>query len=226
MIDEQLHVRTPEGADLALPLAGPMPRAAAWLVDLVIRMVAYLFMALLFALLGGVGTGLMLIGIFLLEWFYPVFFEAFWHGQTPGKRTMKIAVVHANGTPLSFNGSLVRNLLRAADFFPFAYLTGLVAMMMSTRFQRLGDMAADTLVVHINDGARPDSSLRAGPGKALPDWPLTLADRKTLAGFAERANQLTEDRRRELAHHAFPELTPMQAEQRLARLAAQMLGDQ
>ena len=139
---------------------------------------------------------------------------------------MGIAVVHADGTPLSFNGSLIRNLLRTADIFPFAYLTGLVAMLCSSRFQRLGDMAADTLVVHLTPHREPLSPSSAGGRQVLPDWPLTLSDRQTLIGYAERAPALTQGRRRELARQAFPELDEADAEHRLRALAAAALGNQ
>ncbi len=75
--------------------------------------------------------GLLLILAFVLEWFYPTLFEAFRHGQTPGKKAMGIVVVHANGSPLSFNGSLIRNLLRTADAFPLFYLLGFVCTLIS-----------------------------------------------------------------------------------------------
>lgn len=224
MIDEQLRVRTPEGADLVLPLAGPLPRAAAWLLDMLIRIGLYMLLAFALAFLGDTGTGLLLIAVFALEWFYPVLFEAFWHGQTPGKRALGIAVVHANGTPLSFNGSLIRNLLRAADIFPFAYLTGLIAMLCSSRFQRLGDMAADSLVVHVESRDRQALPPLSAVANIAPDWPLTLADQQTLIAFAERASSLTPGRRRELAQQAFPELDPEAAEYHLKALAAGAVG--
>lgn len=224
MIDEHLHVRTPEGADLILPLAGPLPRAAAWLLDLLIRVGIYMILAFLLAFLGDLGSGLMLILLFTLEWFYPVLFEAFWHGQTPGKRSLGIAVVHADGTPLSFNGSLIRNLLRAADFFPFAYLTGLVAMLCSRRLQRLGDLAADTLVVHVTREQQHSLPEVSGEETQMPDWPLTLADQQTLMGYAERGPSLTPGRRRELALQAFPELDGETAQRRVDALAAGVVG--
>lgn len=225
MIDERYHVRTPEGADLALTPAGPLPRAAAWLLDMLLRAGLYLILSFLLAMLGKVGMGLLLLGVFLLEWFYPVLFEAFWHGQTPGKRVMGIAVVHADGAPLSFNGSLIRNLLRVADFFPFAYLTGVITMLISPRFQRLGDLAADTLVVHLAETREADAETAMAARAEVPDWPLTLADQQTLIGFAERAGRLTPSRRHELARQAFPELTGERAEARLRGLAHRLMGD-
>src|SRR5690606_4368338 len=100
MIDDQHHITTPEGVPLTLDLAGPLPRALAYFTDLAIRIVVYLVAAILFGLLGGLGNGLMLILIFLLEWFYPVWFEVMRHGQTPGKKAFGMTVVREDGTPV------------------------------------------------------------------------------------------------------------------------------
>lgn len=228
MIDEHDIVHTPEGADLALPLAGPLPRAGAWLLDLFIRGLLYLGLTIALALLGlgGLGMALFFIAAFLLEWWYPVLFEALRQGQTPGKRALGIAVVHTDGTPASFNACVLRNLLRVADFFPFAYLTGLIATLCSPRFQRLGDLTADTLVVHV----RPWSGAAEVPDadddlQAVPDWPLTLADQQSLIALAERAPRLTEARRQELAQQAFPEYPGPAAERHALALARQLLGE-
>ena len=138
---------TPEGVLLQLKLAGPVVRACAWTIDLAIKAVLYIIISIITSLFGGVGMAVMLIGFFLLEWFYPVFFEVS-SGATPGKKAMGLVVVHDNGTPISWSASLIRNLLRVADFFPLFYGTGLLVMLASNRFQRLGDMVAGTLVVY------------------------------------------------------------------------------
>lgn len=231
MIDEHDIVHTPEGADLALPLAGPLPRAGAWLLDLFFRGLLYLGLTIALFLLGLGGLGalapaLFFIAAFLLEWWYPVLFEALRQGQTPGKRALGIAVVHTDGTPASFNASVLRNLLRVADFFPFAYLTGLIATLASPRFQRLGDLAADTLVVHVQSWSGPAEVPWAEDNvRAMPDWPLTLADQQSLIALAERAPRLSEARRLELAQQAFPEYPGEAAERHALALARGLLGD-
>ena len=126
LIDERFEVETPEGAMLSLSLAGPVTRAMAYGIDLILRLIIFAVLAIVLSLLGKMGIGLLLIIGFALEWFYPTLFEALRHGQTPGKKAMGIAVVHANGSPLSFNGSLIRNLLRTADAFPLFYLLGFI----------------------------------------------------------------------------------------------------
>lgn len=232
MIDEHHIVHTPEGADLALPLAGPLPRAGAWLLDLFFRGLLYGALGLILWMLGATGLGalgpaLFFIGAFLLEWWYPVLFEALRQGQTPGKRALGIAVVHTDGTPAGFNACVLRNLLRVADFFPFAYLTGLIASLASPRFQRLGDLAADTLVVHVQPWSGPAEVAEAEHEvRAVPDWPLTLADQQSLIALVERAPRLSQARRQELAQQAFPEYAGESAEGHALALARGLLGGQ
>ncbi|MGB2247973.1 MAG: RDD family protein [Alcanivorax sediminis] len=213
LIDERLEIETPEGTLLTLSLAGPVPRAMAYGIDLVIRLVVFGILSAIVGVFGNVGTGMLLISLFLLEWFYPTLFEAFRHGQTPGKKFMGIAVVHSNGTPLSFNGSLIRNLLRTADAFPLFYFLGFISTLISPRFQRLGDMAANSVVIHVESSAsavKPDDS-SATP----PDWPLSREDQLALLAFQERHAQFSEPRQQELAQLAYPELSPPLALQRL-----------
>ena len=142
MLDTLRRVPTPEGFELTLRLAGPVPRALAYAIDIAIRAAIYLALSMSLPALVGGGTGLMLIAAFLLEWFYPVAFEVWWGGATPGKRAFGLAVLSDNGTPVTFGASVTRNLLRAVDFLPMLYAFGLVSMLVSRDFKRLGDLAA------------------------------------------------------------------------------------
>lgn len=222
LIDERLHIDTPEGARLTLSLAGPLPRGMAYGIDLMIRGLILMVVATPLTLLGRGGSGLYLLLLFLLEWFYPVLFEVFRQGRTPGKAMMGLAVAHGNGAPVGLSGSLVRNLLRTADLFPFAYLTGFVVMLVSSRQQRLGDLAADTLVIHV-----PASQTRPAPGDSggePPDWPLDRGDQLVLLAFHDRGPRLSEERQRELARLAYPELNDDAALARLRRVVNHVLG--
>lgn len=116
------------------------------------------------------GAGLLLVAFYIglqlvVEIFYFVFFEVLWRGASPGKRALGLAVVGENGLPVSFTASLVRNLLRAVDMLPMSYLTGLVAMLVSERTRRLGDIAAGTIVIRFDRG-RPVAPLEAAPAGA------------------------------------------------------------
>lgn len=196
MLDTTRSYETPEGIELGIRVAGPVVRACAWAIDMLIRAGLYLVIAIPASFLGGLGLGLGLIIFFLIEWFYPVLFELR-RGATPGKRAMGLEVIHDDGTPVSWAASLIRNLLRSADFLPFLYATGLLSMLINRNFQRLGDLAAGTLVVYRDDAAQR---------QAMPSVPalqpprnLTRDERKTLLAFAERTPLLTAERRVELA---------------------------
>lgn len=202
MLDTLRRVPTPEGFELTLRLAGPVPRALAFTIDLLIRVALFGAIAGLLGFLQGAGTGLILIIAFLLEWFYPVVCEVWWNGATPGKRAFGLAVLNDNGTPVTFGASLTRNLLRAVDFLPMLYAFGLISMLLSRDFKRLGDFAAGTIVAYRDRpgvrGAIPDA-------RALsPAVALTLTEKRAVLDFAERFHTLTDERANEVAEHAAP----------------------
>jgi uncharacterized RDD family membrane protein YckC len=196
LIDTLGFYEIPEGVRLEFRLAGPVVRAAAWGVDMAIRIGIYLLLAMVLGFLGGVGVALILIGLFLIEWFYPVIFEIR-SGATPGKRAMGILVIQDNGIPVTPAASVIRNFLRIADFLPFLYAAGLVTMICNREFKRLGDLAAGTLVVYRDEKRE---RVRTPTDKVeKPPMELTEEDRLTLLAFSERAEELSEARRAELA---------------------------
>jgi len=195
-IDTTRPYETPEGVVLELRLAGPVARAGAWAIDMGIRAVLYLVLGYVMSLFGGLGWSLILIGGFVLEWLYPVLFEIY-RGSTPGKMALGLQVVNDNGTPVSFAASMIRNLLRVADFLPFMYGFGLAAMLIDKDFRRLGDLAAGTLVVYV-DTTGQAVSVPDAPARPLP-VKLSLDERLNLLLFAERSGSLSRERRIELA---------------------------
>ena len=148
MLDTARDVPTPEGIELSLRLAGPSARALAWLIDLVVRVAVIAALGTVLGVLGKFGMGLILIIWFALEWLYPTAFEVWFAGATPGKRSLGLVVLHDDGTPIRLPASFTRNLLRAVDFMPVLYGFGLVSMLLSREFKRLGDIAAGTVVVY------------------------------------------------------------------------------
>lgn len=197
-IDTTSAVETPEGIELALTPAGPVPRGVAWLIDLLIRwgMLFGLMMALVW--LGGAGMALVLIAWFLINWWYPVLFEVWSGGATPGKKAMKLRVFNGDGTPVGWGPSIVRNLLRQIDFLPFGYAAGLVSMFCNRRFQRLGDLAAGTVVVYRGDDRFTPAEVSDGPAEA-PPVPLSVSEQQALLSLAERIKRLNPERARELS---------------------------
>ncbi len=199
MIDTLTRVETPEGVELEFSPAGPVPRALAWLLDAVIRYTADGILASLLAQLGRTGVGIVLIILFLMEWGYPVIFEVFNGGQTPGKMALGLRVIREDGAPVGWSRSVVRSLLTTADFLPFAYGTGLTAMFLGRRFQRLGDLAAGTLVVHVPPRFQPLWAAGGPPEAPFPlPFPLTQLEQRAVMSFAERVPLLTRERVEEL----------------------------
>jgi uncharacterized RDD family membrane protein YckC len=200
MLDTIRAIETPEGVTIELRLAGPVPRALAWGIDFAIRVVLYTIVAGVVLRFGRLGQGILLITVFLLEWFYPVLFEVYRNGATPGKQALNLAVVQDDGIPVGWSASMVRNLLRTADLLPFLYGCGLLSMMLSRDFKRLGDIAARTVVVY-RDKARPLPALPEAIPRH-PPVPLTASEQQALIAFAVRTRRLTVERAEELAQIA------------------------
>ena len=224
MLDTVREIHTPEGVALRLPAAGPVPRAFAWLIDLMIRFGLLLLASMGLAVLGNAGMGLYLVLLFLVVWAYPVVFEVLWDGQTPGKRALGLRVVSADGAPVGWLASCVRNLMRTVDMLPVGYAAGLVSSLVDRWGRRLGDVVARTMVVHV-PRARAAVELSAGPA-TVPAAPLLPAEQAAVLALAERAHSLTPGRREELADIAAP-LTGATGEaglQRLFGIARWLLG--
>jgi hypothetical protein len=167
---------------------------------------------------------LYLIALFALLWLYPVLFEVLRDGQTPGKKLMRLRVINANGTPVTWLASIVRNLMRTVDMLPFGYAFGFLACLADPRSRRIGDMVAGTLVVHAETSAGP-SAAPLVPAVHTPVV-LSLPERAALIEFGERAAQLTPERQQELAA-LLPALTGSSgalAVQRLHGMASALLG--
>ena len=201
LLDTTRTIETPEGVSIRLRLAGPAPRALAWLIDSFIYCIFLgILWMLLFSILGssiGAVFGIGWIGAFLLYWFYPVLFEIYSQGATPGKKALGLAVLQDDGVPVGWAASMVRNLLRVVDSLPFFYAFGLCSILLNRNFKRLGDIAAGTVVVH-RDKPRPLQNLPPGPALPLPVW-LSSSEQQLIVAFAARVPRLTPERAQELA---------------------------
>ena len=217
MLDTTRRVATPEGIELTLRLAGPVPRALAWSVDLALRVIVVLVVMMVASQLGRAGWGVVLLTAFFVEWILPAVFEAQMGGQTPGKRFFGIAVLNDDGTPLRWPGALTRNLLRAVDFLPFFYAFGLVAMLLNRDFKRLGDLAAGTVVVYLSTEKEAQRKIPEAPPLA-PPVPLDLDEQRAVLDLAERAAGLTRERVEELATLPTPLVGSLDGERAAARL--------
>jgi uncharacterized RDD family membrane protein YckC len=219
MLDTTRRVATPEGIELTLRLAGPVPRALAWTLDLLLRAALVLAVMMIVSRFGRAGTGVVLIASFFVEWLLPAWFEANWGGQTPGKRVLGIAVLNDDGTPVRWPAALTRNLLRAADFLPLFYGVGLMAMLANRDFKRLGDLAAGTVVVYQSTQfERARKIPEAAP--LPPPVSLDLDEQRAVLELAERSASLTRERFEELAELPRPLVGNLHAERAAARLLA------
>jgi len=140
-------------------VAGIGSRFVALLVDYLIWLAAILAVVFLVSLVdpslahfSKVGEkwaiALFILIPFLVYWGYFTLFEAFWNGRTPGKRMVKIRVIQCSGRGIGLFESMTRNFLRIVDQFPLVYAVGVVSILVTRQHQRLGDLAAGTLVVH------------------------------------------------------------------------------
>lgn len=225
---DTLHTaETPEGIALSLRPAGPAARCLAYLVDFAVRMAGFLAIVMAAGIAGrGLAPGLLLIAFFLLEWFYPVAFELAGDGATPGKRMMGLRVVMDSGLPVTPAASLLRNLLRAADFLPALHAAAAVSLLVRADCKRLGDIAAGTLVVYTDDVQLHGQLPPAEPEP--PARPLQAGEQVAIIAWAARARRLTPERLEELAALARPVLPPAPESdsdtQRLMRVAHWVMG--
>lgn len=224
LLDTARRIETPEGIELSMPVAGPVPRALAWLIDLLIRGILLLFIAMLLGALREIGAAALILSAFLLEWLFPAWCEVRFAGATPGKKIIGLRVLHDDGTPVRWPAAMTRNLLRAVDFLPFLYGFGLGAMLMNRDFKRLGDLAAGTLVVYSEPRAQPIAVPVAQP-LAAP-VALRVEEQRAVLDFAERAQSLTDARAEELAELAAPLHAHLHgsAAERLIRIANHLVG--
>lgn len=150
-------IQTPEGITFRLPLAAPSARFFALLIDfatisvIVSILTAILGLFQIFEVADLVSSkfreALVIFAGFATYLCYWPVFEHFWNGQTPGKRVMQIRVTDLHGMRLSFAQVVVRNLIRPVDMLPLFYLVGALSTLISPRMQRLGDIAANTIVI-------------------------------------------------------------------------------
>jgi uncharacterized RDD family membrane protein YckC len=228
---DELNIDTPELVDIQMPLAGIGSRFIALLVDSLIWFAGLLVLVVLLVLFpmniaafsqksAEWAFAIILFIIFLLNWGYFTLFEAFWNGRTPGKRVARIRVIQRSGSSIGLLESMARNLVRYVDQFPFFYAVGVIAIFCTRQHQRLGDLAAGTLVVRdrVEDaplwgesGARTFTAQIFPPSAPVPEphnayslpatniARLTSTDLEVLEGFFARRLDLSLPTRNALA---------------------------
>jgi uncharacterized RDD family membrane protein YckC len=196
---------TPEAVRLQADIAGIGSRSIAWLVDTVIQVVVLLpvlFVLLGDGLAGTVETVAISLLLFVVLWLYYPAFELLWRGQTPGKRWQGIRVVRTNGQPAGLASVAVRNLVRFVDVMLLPFLA-LISIVVTPRSQRLGDLAAGTMVVRERKLPAPHVLTLRVPGEAqapsLDTSRMSAHDYTLLRTFISRRASLDPTARRQLA---------------------------
>ena len=198
-----LLIRTPEGVVFSQTLAGPMSRCLALAIDLMAVMTAASMLSTLLMALRIIDPGFaQAMGILLsfVVWIgYSIFLEWFWRGQTFGKRVLRLRVVDAEGLRLKFSQVVIRNLLRFVDMLPLFYLVGGIACLLNRRSQRLGDVAANTIVIRIPKISEPNlEQLMAGKFNSLRAYPHLEARLRQRVSAGEASIALQAILRRDL----------------------------
>ncbi|NTX54008.1 RDD family protein [Myxococcus sp. CA039A] len=230
-----LAVATPERVALSLPVAGIGYRCLAWLVDASLLfffwVVAYFVFTLLvsdvlgvFQGLSGVGQTLLVVGIFATQWLYWTLGEVFFHGQTPGKRALRIRVVRLDGSPVGLYESAVRNLCRAVDFLPGVYAAGCISMLLTPQHRRLGDLLAGTVLVREEridlDKYTATRAPEAGAPGPKATRALTPDEVELVLAFLTRAPGLQADARRRMGTKLVEKLGGLTSEEQATVLAS------
>ncbi|MCP3104993.1 RDD family protein [Myxococcus sp. K15C18031901] len=231
-----LDVATPERVALSLPVAGIGYRCLAWLVDAALLfffwVVAYFAFTLLvsdvlgvFQGLSSLGRTLLVVGVFATQWLYWTVGEVFFHGQTLGKRALRIRVVRVDGSPVGLFESAVRNLCRAVDFMPVGYAAGCLAMLLTPQHRRLGDLLAGTLLVRderidLDKYTSPATEQVGAVSAASSARELTPEEVDLVLAFLSRAGGLEPAVRQRLGARLVERVGGLDDEQREAVLAS------
>ncbi|MEY4387227.1 MAG: hypothetical protein RLY20_2510 [Verrucomicrobiota bacterium] len=197
-----LQIRTPEGIVFSQLLAGPVTRFLAWVVDgfaiMLLTMIVNFALGMFALISPDFATAGALIAYFIISIGYGICFEWLWRGQTIGKKLFRLRVVDVEGMRLQFNQIVTRNLLRCVDSMPFLYFVGGVACWLSPKCQRLGDLAANTVVLRLPRVAEPDlDQILAGKYNSLRQHPHLCARLRQRVAPAEAAVALQAVMRRD-----------------------------
>lgn len=191
------YVQTPENVPLEFELSGAGSRGVAVMIDTLIQNLFIGVIAVIIVLISDYISGnifqaedntfYIILGIsliFFIQFGYFVCFEYFMKGMTPGKKIIGLRVIMANGEPVSFTACLIRNFIRIADMLPGMYGIGIVSVILSKRFMRIGDFAANTIVV--KDRKTVKDFEPAHDRQGLIDPVLTDKEEALLLSYYER----------------------------------------
>lgn len=212
-LDCLVRVVTPENVEFEYALAGPFQRLPAFLLDLLIRAIFLIGMFITLSIVtsflplgDSLSMTISILLVFILSWFYGAYFETRFNGQTLGKMAFRLRVISVDGRPINGVQSAIRNLLRLADLYPTP-LVGLGSMLISDRFQRIGDLAAGTMVVLQRSHRTPhdikpeDPQVFAIAELIPPTFVASHSMAQTISFYMENRKRLPVARRNEIAQN-------------------------
>jgi len=244
---DRTSIATPEGVELHLALAGLGSRSLAVMIDLAVKMAIFAAVIFVVAMVVEIAAGnsaagaqdwttwdgstagtafgiaLVTVGGFLVVYGYETLFEAFRGGQTPGKQVLGVRVVLEDGSPIGFRAAAIRNLLLIVDGPLTLYTVGAISIVLSKKDQRLGDLAAGTIVVRERFDADPKLAPPLPPGVVeeppppVPEiarafgWDVSAVSERDLSvvrSFLDRRRELDEGARQQLAEQLAQRLRP------------------
>lgn len=229
-LDLTVQITTPENIRFEYRLAGPFRRAPAWFFDLIIRLVFFVPLFFLLSLLNGIGLGIQSVFVmilfqllwFVMSWFYGAILESTRNGRTFGKLALGIRVMSTDGRPINGVQAILRNFFRVADVAPLlslewfssemppayaipTFFFGFLSMMLTSKLQRLGDLAAGTMVViderstHVKAAKLEDERIKALASYVPASFHMSRSMSQTLALYVDRRGLLSVERRAEIA---------------------------
>jgi uncharacterized RDD family membrane protein YckC len=214
-LEDRMAIATPEGVEVELTLAGIGSRFIAGGMDYTIQILVIVAMALILRPESGAGAAIFTSAAFAMIFFYDVLFEVLGGGRTPGKRVNGLRVVRSGGRPITFSRSALRNILRLIDILPGMYAVGMTVMFISSRNQRVGDLAAGTYVVRDRLGDPPRRIHESGlmdidttPAQTWDVTAISAGDVATVRAFLERRFQLRAENRVAIAGELASRLRP------------------
>ncbi len=216
VFEDRLTIETPEGVPLELTLAGVGSRFASALLDYILQFIILVALALVLSYGVGFSPGsssvsaaFWVVGFFAVFWGYDVAFEVLNSGRTPGKAANGLRVVRESGAPVTFAPSAVRNVIRLIDLIPGTYLVGIASILITKRNQRVGDLAAGTLV--IREARKLPPEVLVSRSVQAPTWDTSAVgqqDLDTVAAFLARRHELAAGARIQIAAELAGRLRP------------------
>jgi len=187
---------TPDAVALDLATATVGSRGIAYIIDLAIILSGLLVIALAETILGvtgfvpgWVGLALLLLFGFTLQFGYPIGFEVLMRGRTPGKAAMGLRVVTVEGLPVGIRHATIRAVIGLLELLGSFGMVAVVSSLVSARGQRLGDLAAGTVVLRERRSGGQPSAITFAPPRG---WEAYVA-RLDVSGLDSRERAAVRD---------------------------------